>query len=141
MPQYPLVGLGAITNEDTDVVELFGVIYFAFTFDPLVNDSLHLAGEILARNVAGTALVPYVAAAVDSTGVPVAVLGSDAQADGSATDIELRAIVSGQVRQEKLHTVLAPTVAITPVDADRLRSTGIVPQVTKQLANVDNPQP
>lgn len=139
MADYPLGGMDRAENV-VDSVSLFDTVFSEFTYVPPVADALDLAGLILARNIAGDKLVPYVAAqfGVDLTGTPVAVLGSNVQADAGPADVELRAIVSGQVRRPKLHTAAAPTTAITELDADRLRDSGIIPLTTTELSKLDN---
>lgn len=139
MSDYPLGGLVATDNE-LGAVDLFGTVYDDFIYTPTASDALDAEGLILASNVAGTKLVAYVAAqfGVDLTGTPVAVLGSNVQADVTPSDVNLRAIVSGQVRSPKLHTAAAPTTAITEVDKNRLRDTGIIPLFTRDLSIHDN---
>ena len=137
MGDYPLGGM-TVTNNDLGSVDIADTTYDDAIYTPSAAAALDLEGLILARNVAGTKLVPYVAAAIDSTAVPVAVLGSDVQADGVPSDVNLRAIFAGKVREGKLHTALAPTAGITIVDADRLRQTGIIPLSSLDLSKLDN---
>lgn len=137
---YPLGGI-EIENNDPTSVDLFDTIYKAGIFDPTAADTLYLKGMVLARDVAGAKWVPYVAAAVDATAVPLAVLGDDVLSDAGPADVNLRAIVSGQVNANLTHTLLAPTAALTVVDEDRLQSAGIIVQPVLELHNVDNPQP
>lgn len=143
MSSYPLGGI-VIQNNDTNKVELFNNVFDTETFLSTGDaPQVDLAGLILARNVAGTNLVAYVAAqaGVDATGTPVAVLGSDVNAAATAAVEDIRVIVSGSIREPLVHTALAPTVAITNNDKDRLRSTGLIPLAARELANFDNPQP
>lgn len=138
---YPLGGPIVQTDTDFGSVELFGVEYSGpEVFTPTAGDHTDLAGLVLARNVAGTKLVAYVAAqfGVDETGTPVAVLGSNVVDVGGPTDQNIRVIALGQVRLERLHTAAAPTAAITIADRDRLKAAGILARATTALDFFDN---
>ncbi len=140
MGDYPMGGM-VVGNNDVSRVDLWDTQYDDNIYVPSGANNLDLEGLMLARNVAGTKLVPYVAAqhGTDSTGEPIAVLGANVQADGSPSDVNLRAIVDGHVREVKLHTILAPTVAITIDDKDRLRRYGgIVALSSTELSKLDN---
>ncbi len=138
MGDYPLGGM-TVGNNDVNRVDLWDTVYDDAIYTPSAAAALDLEGMLLARNVAGTKLVPYVAAAVDVTAEPIAVLGANVQADGTPSDVELQAIIGGHVRAVKCHTLLAPTVALTIVDKDRLRHFGgITALESTELSKLDN---
>lgn len=90
------------------------------------------AGTILARATNGK-LVAYVKAAVDETGVPLAVVGYDLIAS-AAGDMPFRPIVAGEVRKERL--IIAADGNANNVDSkviDLLRSYGILPLNVNEL--------
>jgi hypothetical protein len=141
MGDYPQGGIG-IQNNDIGSVELFGCTYAPFTFTPPGADTTYEKGLILARKVADDDLVPFVEGAGDSTGVPIAVLGENVNSDSGPADVNLRAIIGGRVRAEKVYTLAGGVgVALSADVVDALRTMGIDPQNTLELANVDNPQP
>ena len=137
MGSYPLGGM-AVQDNDVGAIPILNAIYDEFIYVPPVADATSKAGLMLALNIALTKLVPYVAGAVDATAVPVAVLTSDVIADAGPADIELSALVGGQVSAGIVHTALAPTAQITIEDRARLRQTGIVPLKVLDLSLLDN---
>lgn len=60
-----------------------------------------LAGTLLARAVDGIALVPFVKGAVDSTGVPLAILAYDLEATAPG-NVAFRAAIAGEYRKQYL---------------------------------------
>lgn len=142
MGDYPLGGLVRQEN-DSGSVDIFGTVYGPGVLIPSAADVLHSAGMILARdNVGGVKLVPYVSAAVDKTGIPVGILGSNVQADGTPSDVDLNYIQKGEVRLEKLHTLAGGVgVAIVELDIDALQQAGMLPRSAFELQQFDNVQP
>lgn len=139
---YPL---GGLIRQETDLgsVELpggGGVTYGTGVYTPTGANALDLKGLVLARAVAGTKLVAYVAAqfGTDSTGTPIAILGDDVQADGTPSDVDLNYIANGNVRKPILHTAAAPTSLLTIADIDRLQTEGLIVQDTQELQKFDN---
>ncbi len=135
---YPQGGM-TVTNNDVSEVSIFATVFDAFIYVPPLAATLYQKGLLLAWNVAQTKLVPYVKAAVDLTNTPVAVLGSDVLSDAGPADVNLRAIIAGQVDASMTHTLLlGPGVALTILDKQRLRDVGILPLDVQQLALQDN---
>ncbi len=135
---YPQGGM-TVTNNDVSAVAVFDVEFDQFIFEPPTASITYVKGMLLAWNLAHTKLQEYIAAAGDLTGVPVAVLGSDVVADSGPSDVNLSAIVFGQVDASFTHTLLAGAgVALSLTDKQRLRDVGIRPYDVQQLALQDN---
>jgi hypothetical protein len=96
-------------------------------------------GTILARNVAGDKLVPYVKDAVDATGIPVAVMQYEVEAAG-AGDVSVKPLIKGVVKTERLIISSGGDQIVDAGVQDALRDFSIVCLSTEQLANIDNPQ-
>jgi len=92
-------------------------------------------GTVLGRITASGKLTHYASGAADGSQTPVAVLEAAYTFTG-AGDKRVRPIVSGQVRAESvvLHGVGALTVAVS----DLLRSYGIVPVTSAELADQES---
>lgn len=92
-------------------------------------------GTILARNSSSGKLEVYVSGGPNDTGVPKAVLTYDVVA-GGAGDLQIRAMVSGNVRKERL--VIAAGGTPSNAVLDQLRDYSIVPLDTQELNFLDN---
>jgi len=92
-------------------------------------------GTILSRNSSTGKLEVYVSGGSNETGIPKAVLTYDVVA-GGAGDLQVRAMVSGNVRKE----LLVIAAGGTPSNAvlDQLRDYSIVPLDTQELNFLDN---
>lgn len=135
---YPQGGM-TVTDNDVSAVSIFVLEFDSFIFEPPAASTLYIKGMLLAWNLGHTKLQEYIAAAGDLTGVPVAVLGSDVLSDSGPADVNLSAIVFGQVDASHTHTLLAgPGVALSLTDKQRLRDVGIRPYDVLQLALPDN---
>lgn len=97
------------------------------------------AGTILARDSVSLKLVIYVkGGSTNQNGVPKAVLLTDIVAAGAA-DFGCRALVKGEVNQNRLIIQADGTAAnIDNAVRDQLRAFGITPVNVKQLAGTDN---
>lgn len=138
MGSFPLGGI-TIDNVDFGSVELFDVTYSdPEVYTPSASNAVDPAGLILARVTASSKLVPYVVAGSGGTEIPVAILGSDVNADATPNDVNLTVIVSGQVRLPKLTILAGGTV--DKIEIDKLQQVGILAKSTTQLNQFDNPQ-
>lgn len=119
------VGLGG--NEFTDELLTFS------------GAATVLAGTILARDSVSLKLVPFVkGGSTNENGIPKAVITYAATAAG-AGDVAVRALVSGEVRKEKL--IIDADGDGSNVDAavlDGLRNYGITPLSVEELNIYDN---
>jgi hypothetical protein len=135
MSSYPLGGLVRQTD-DIGSVELFDVVYDDGTYVPSAADALDPKGTLLGRITASGKVTPSDPAAVDGSQIPIAVLGSDVQADATPNDVFIRMIVGGRVRRDRLSRIDAS--AITDAVCDALRDFGIVAERTTRLTKYDN---
>lgn len=127
-----------ITNADVGAVEFADGKFLDETLT--VGGALTVkAGTILARDSVSLKLVPFVVGgATNENGIPKAVITYEVVATG-AGDIPIRALVSGQVKKERL-VVQADGDGdnITKAHLEVLRDYGIVAIPVKQLAGLDN---
>lgn len=93
------------------------------------------AGTLLGRITASGKLTAYASGAADGSEVPVAVL-PEAVSFAGAGDKPGRPLIAGQLRRSKL--IAHGVGAITDAEADALRSYGMIPLRTAQLAEADN---
>jgi hypothetical protein len=130
-----------ITNVDLGSVQLGGGVSRDEVFTA-GGAATYVEGLILARNTASGKLVPWESGGTGGNEVPKAILTYDVTTAG-AGDVQIRALVSGEVNKDRLleWDGGTPTAAnIDDVVLDQLRDYGLVPVDTAQLARVDNPQ-
>ena len=126
------------TNVDTgNVLLAYGEFRdYALTFAAAGTVS---AGTILARNTSDQKLIPYVkGGSSNGNGVPAFVMTYDVVAD-AAGDEQVRALVSGVVRKERL--IIAADGNASNIDnevIDGLRSVAIIPLDVFELLIQDN---
>jgi len=139
MSDYPLGGI-TITNNDIGSVELFDAVFDADVFTPTTSARLYPKGLLLGRLTGGT-LTPYT---TDDTpggsGTFVGILASDLQSTLVVAQ-NIRFLVAGQVRLGTLSIddTSAATV-ITDTIKDTMRRQGLIPLLTTELDQIDNPQ-
>lgn len=112
-------------------------------WEPVFQDEILLdasattyaAGTVLGRITASGKLTKYTSGAADGSEVPIAVLTYE-QELAAGVDTPARALIAGRVRRGDL--IAVGVGAITDAEADALRDYGIIPQVTQQLAELDN---
>lgn len=97
-----------------------------------------VAGTILARDSSTTKLVPFVVGGASGSGTPVAVLPYTVSATG-AGDKKVSALISGQVRKDKLVIEDAADLStLTVVHIDSLRDFGIIVVDNLDSSKLDN---
>jgi len=139
MSSYPLGGI-TITNNDIGSVELFDAVFDSDVFTPTTSARLYPAGLLLGRLTDGT-LTPYTTDNDPAgSGTFVGILASALQSTLVVAQ-NIRFLVAGQVRLGKLSIddTSAATV-ITDTIKDTMRRQGLIPLLTTELDQIDNPQ-
>jgi len=132
---YPLGGM-TVTNNSIGSVDLFDTVYDSGTYIPTAASALDAAGLLLGRVTASGKITPSDVGASDGSEVIIGVLASAVQADGTPSDVEIRFIVGGKVREDQLSRVGAG--GVTEAVKDQLRDFGIVPLGTLDVSKLDN---
>lgn len=134
---FPMGGMTITDNDVSEVKAGQNIRQQRETFVPIgAAITVYPAGLLLGRVTAGGKLTPYVAGAGDGSEVAVAVLPFDATSDAVPTEMEIEAIVQGEVNAAKLVTNVP--AAASQAEKEMLRSWGILPIDATELAKLDN---